>query len=51
MYATVIVPVDFLGEYLLGISDIRDVLSDTGSDQPVLEPLIRAFNFAFSLRG
>ncbi len=41
MYATVIVPVDFLGEYLLGISDIRDVFSDTGSDQPVLEPLIR----------
>jgi hypothetical protein len=30
--------------------NISDIFSDTGSDQPVLEPPIRTFHFAFGLR-
>jgi hypothetical protein len=40
---------DFLPEDLLGGFDVGDIFSDTGSDQPVLEPAIRAFHFSFGL--
>ena len=51
MNPAVIVPVDFLAENLPGLSDIRNILSDTGTNKPVLEPLIRSFDFSFRLRG
>jgi len=40
---------DFLPEDLLSGFDIGNVFSDTDSDQPVLEPAIRAFHFPFGL--
>jgi len=40
---------DFLPKELLGGSDVGDLFSDTGSNQPVLEPAIRAFHLPFGL--
>jgi hypothetical protein len=45
----VVIAVDFLPEDLLGGFDVGDVFSDTGSDQPVLEPAIGTFHFPFGL--
>jgi hypothetical protein len=50
MNPAVIVLVDFLTENLLCLPDIRHILSDTGANKPILEPLIRTFNFSFRLR-
>jgi hypothetical protein len=47
---SVVISMDFLSEDLLGGFDICDIFSDTDSDQPVLEPAIRAFHFPFGLR-
>jgi hypothetical protein len=46
---SVVVAVDFLPKDLLGGFDVGDIFSDTGSDEPVLEPAIRAFHFPFGL--
>jgi len=46
---SVVIPMDFLPEDLLGGFDVGDIFSDTDSDQPVLEPAIRAFHFPFGL--
>jgi hypothetical protein len=51
MNPAVIVLEDFLTENLLGLSNIRNILSDAGANQPVLEPLIRSFYFSLCLRG
>jgi hypothetical protein len=48
---SVVISMDFLPKDLLGGFDIGNISSDTDSDQPVLEPAIRAFNFASGLRG
>jgi hypothetical protein len=45
----VVVSMDFLPENLLGRFNIRDIFSDTGSNQVVLEPTVRSFDLAFSL--
>jgi hypothetical protein len=45
----VIVLVDFLAKDLLCLSDIRYILSYTGANQSVLNPLIRAFYFTLGL--
>jgi len=50
MNLLVVIAMDFLSEDLLGGFDIGDIFSDTGSDQPVLEPPVGAFHFAFGLR-
>jgi len=34
----------------LSLIDFGDILSDTGSDESILEPAIRSFHFALSLR-
>jgi hypothetical protein len=47
----VVIVMDFLSKDLLGRLDIRDVFSDTGANQMVLEPMIRPFDFAFGLWG
>jgi hypothetical protein len=44
-----VVPMDFLSKDLVGRFDVGDIFSDTGPDQPVLEPAIRAFHFPFGL--
>jgi len=46
----VVISMEFLVKQLLGVLDLGHVLSDTGSDQPVLEPTIRSFDFASGLR-
>jgi hypothetical protein len=46
-----IVPVDFLVEDPLALFDFGDVFSDAGANESILEPSIRAFDFAFGLRG
>jgi len=47
----VVISMEFLVEDLLGMLDFGHVFADTGSDQPVLEPTIRSFDFASGLRG
>jgi hypothetical protein len=47
----VVISVDFLVKGPLGLVDLGDIFPDTGSDQPVLKPAIRPFNFASGLRG
>jgi len=47
----VIVSVDFLIKNPLSGFDVADILSDTGSDESVLEPSIGSFDFTFGLRG
>jgi len=44
-----VIAMDFVSEDQLGGFDLRDLFSDTGSDQPVLEPAVRAFHFPFGL--
>jgi hypothetical protein len=46
----VVISMEFLVKNLLGVLDFGHVFTDTGSDQPVLEPAIRSFHFPFSLR-
>ena len=45
-----VVAMDFLIEEGLGLTYISGVVSDTGSYKAILDPLIRAFDFTFSLR-
>ena len=40
---------EFLVQDPLSLSDLGDILSDTGSDESILEPAIRSFNLAFGL--
>jgi hypothetical protein len=47
---TVVISMDLLSQDLLGRFNIGDIFSDTGSDQAVLEPTIRSFDFAPGLR-
>jgi len=46
----VIIAVEFMIKNPLGLFDFGDILSDTGSDEVVLEPTIRSFNLASGLR-
>jgi hypothetical protein len=48
---SVVISMDFLPKNLLSKFDVGDVFSDTGSDQAVLEPTIRSFDFTSGLRG
>ncbi len=49
MNPAVVISMDFLSQNLLGRFDVGDIFSDTGSNQMVLEPTIRPFDFAFGL--
>jgi hypothetical protein len=49
MNLLVVISMDFLPKDLLGGCNVGDIFSDTDSDQPVLEPAIRAFHFSFGL--
>jgi hypothetical protein len=49
MNLLVIISVEFLVKNPLGLFDLGDILSDTGSNQAVLEPTIGSFNFASGL--
>jgi hypothetical protein len=46
----VVITVHLGSKDLAGIFDGFDVFSGTGSDEPILEPAIRPFDFAFGLR-
>ena len=46
----IVIAVDFGAQDLPGLGDGLDVFSGAGSDQPILEPAIRPFDFAFGLR-
>lgn len=46
-----VIAVEFLVENFLGVLDFGDILADTRSNQSILEPAIRAFNFSFGLGG
>jgi hypothetical protein len=45
----VIISVEFMVKNPLGLFDFGDILSDTGSDESILEPTIRSFNLTFGL--
>jgi hypothetical protein len=45
----VIISVEFMVKNPLGLFDFGDILSDTGSDESILEPPIRSFNLTFGL--
>ena len=47
----VVISMDFLVQDPLGLLDFGDIFPDAGSDEPVLEPAIRPFDFASGLRG
>jgi len=47
----VVIAAEFLIENFLGLLDFGDILADTGSNQSILQPAIRAFNFSFGLGG
>jgi hypothetical protein len=47
----VVIAMEFLVKESLGLLDVGDLFADTGSDETVLEPAIRSFNFASGLRG
>jgi hypothetical protein len=47
----VVISVEFLVKDPLGLLNLGDIFSDTGSDEVVLEPTIRPFNFTSGLRG
>jgi len=47
----VVISMEFLVKDALGLLDLGHLLADAGSDQTVLEPAIRPFNFASGLRG
>jgi len=49
VHLAVVISVDFLSKDLLGRFDLGNIFSDTGSNQMVLEPAIRAFHFPFGL--
>jgi len=46
----VIISIEFMVQDPLSLIDFGDILSDTGSDESILEPAIRSFHFALSLR-
>ena len=45
----VIIAVEFVIENPLGLVDLGDILSDTGSDESILKPPIRSFDFTSGL--
>jgi hypothetical protein len=47
----VVILVEFLIKDLLGVFDLSHIFTDTGSDEVVLEPTVRPFNFTSGLRG
>jgi hypothetical protein len=47
----VVILLEFLVKNPLGVFDLSHIFTDTGSDEVVLEPTIRPFNFASGLRG
>jgi len=46
----VVISVEFMVQNPLGLFDFSDILSDTGSDESILEPTIGSFHFALGLR-
>ena len=51
MNLVVVIAGEFLIEDLLGLLDFGDILADTRSNQPVLQPAVGPFNFSFGLGG
>jgi hypothetical protein len=51
MDLAVVISKEFLVEEPLGLLDLGHLFADTGSDQAVLKPAIRPFNFSSGLRG
>ena len=49
MNLTVVIAIKLLVKDLLSVLDFGHIFADTGSDQAVLEPPIRSFDFAFGL--
>ena len=49
MNLLVVISVEFVVKNPLGLFDFGDILSDTGSDESVLEPAIGSFNLASGL--
>jgi hypothetical protein len=47
----VVISMEFLIKDSLGVLNIGYLFADTGSDQPVLEPTVRSFDFTSGLRG
>jgi hypothetical protein len=47
----VVILLEFLVKNPLGVFDLSHIFTDTGSDEVVLEPTIRPFNFTSGLRG
>ncbi len=47
----VVISIEFLVQDPLGLLDLGHFFADAGSDQPVLKPAIRPFDFASGLRG
>jgi hypothetical protein len=45
----VVISVDFLSKDLLSWFGVGDILSDTGSDESILEPAIRSLNLTSGL--
>ncbi len=50
MNLAVVISMEFLVKELLGVLDFGHVFADTGSDQPILEPTVRSFDFTSGLR-
>ena len=50
MNLLVVISMEFLVQDHLGMVNISDIFSDTGSDQMVLEPAIGSLNFTSGLR-
>ena len=50
MNLVIVVALYFLFKDFFGWSNFIDILPDTGSDQMILQPTVRAFNFPFGLR-
>jgi hypothetical protein len=47
----VVISMEFLIQDHLGIFNLPDIFSNTGSYQSILEPAVGSFNFALGLRG
>jgi hypothetical protein len=47
----VVISMEFLIKDSLGVFNIGYIFADAGSDQPVLEPTVRSFDFTSGLRG
>jgi hypothetical protein len=47
----VVISMEFLVQNSLGLLDFGHLFADAGSDQPILKPAVRSFNFASGLRG